>query len=75
MNPHDRDNLNYIMSLNDEEFDSWALGMPDDDIKYAIEIIQAARLELAEQEEALLDEVAAENNFAEANAVLQKFRL
>ena len=75
MNPHDRDNLNYIMSLNDEEFDSWALGMPDDDIKYAIEIIQAARLELAEQEEALLDEVAVENNFAEANAVLQKFRL
>ena len=75
MNPHDRNNLNYIMNLNDCDFDSWAMELSNDDISYAIEIIQQARLDLIEQEEKLLDDVAAETNFAEANAVLQKFRL
>lgn len=75
MNEHDRNNLRYIMSLNDFDFDSWAMELSNDDISYAIEIIQQARLDLIEQEEKLLDEIAAENNFAEANAVLQKFRL
>lgn len=75
MNQHDRDNLRYFMGLDEYEFDCWAMELSNDDISYAIEIIQQARMELIEQEEKLLDEIAAEANFAEANAVLQKFRL
>ena len=74
MNEYDRNNLHYIMSLSDKEFDEWSLEICDDDIKYAIEIIQAARVELAMQEQELLDNQE-ELNLAEANAVLKKFML
>ena len=59
MNEHDRNNLRYIMGLDDYEFDTWSMELSNDDISYAIEIIQQARLDLIEQEEKLLDEVDA----------------
>jgi len=74
MNPYDQDQLNFIMSLSDQEFDAWAMSLPNDDIKYAIELIQAARLEAAIQEQELLDALE-DSDLAEANAVLSKFRL
>lgn len=79
MNSHDRDNLQFILSLNDEEFDAWTDEMTDDDIQYAMEILQAARKELADQEQSLTEaEIECEleySNFAQAHIVLQKFRL
>ena len=75
MNKHDRDNLQFIISLNDEQFDDWASEMTDDDILYAIEILQAARMELVEQEQALMEYDLVDSDLVEARAVLQKFRL
>jgi hypothetical protein len=74
MNPYDRSQLNYIMSLDDQQFELWALSIPNDDIQYAIELIQAARLEAAVQEQELLD-LLEDSDLAEANAVLKKFML
>jgi len=75
MNDHDRNNVNFIMTLDDTQFDNWAENMSNDDIKYAIEIIQAARLELAEQENALMEAELEESTLDEARAVLKKFML
>ena len=75
MNKHDRDNLQFIISLNDEQFDDWASEMTNDDIQYAIEILQAARMELVEQEQSLMEFDLADSDLAEARSVLQKFRL
>ena len=75
MNDHDRNNLRFIMSLDDEQFDVWSENIADDDIRYAIELIQQARLELAEQECNLLEFDLVDSDFAEARAVLNKFRL
>lgn len=75
MNDHDRNNLRFIMSLDDEQFDVWSENIADDDIQYAIELIQQARLELAEQECNLLEFDLVDSDFAEARAVLNKFRL
>ncbi len=75
MNPYDQDQLNFIMSLSDEEFDAWAMSIPNDDIQYAIELIQAARLLNAIQEQELLDELDEFDCLAEARAVLKKFML
>ena len=63
------------MSLDDEQFDVWSENIADDDIQYAIELIQQARLELAEQECNLLEFDLVDSDFAEARAVLNKFRL
>lgn len=74
MNKHDRSQFDFIMSLSDEEFTEWALSIPDDDVEYAIELIQQARLELSIVEHELLDNLE-QSDLAEARAVLQKFRL
>jgi len=74
MNKHDQDNLNYIMSLDDEQFEAWASEATDDDIKYALEILQAARVERTMQEHELMD-ILQDSDLTEARAVLQKFML
>ena len=74
MNSYDRNNLNYIMSLDDQEFEAWALSVPDDEIQYAMELIQTARTERFVIEQELLDALE-ESDLSEARAVLQKFRL
>lgn len=74
MNDYDRSQFDFIMGLSDEEFDKWALSIPDDDIQYAIELIQQARLELTMIEHDLLDNLE-QSDLTEARAVLQKFRL
>jgi len=74
MNKHDREQLNYIMSLSDEAFEVWALSVPEDDIRYAMELIQAARVESFMIEQELLDNLE-DSDLAEANTVLKKFML
>ncbi len=74
MNDYDRNNLNYIMGLDSQQFDDWANTVSDDDIEYAIELIQQARLEISMQAHELSDNLE-QSDLAEARAVLQKFRL
>lgn len=78
MNKHDQDNVNFIMSLDDEQFEIWADSATEDDIQYALEILQAARVERMFQEQDLLEELLdriVEADLSEARAVLQKFML
>lgn len=72
MNPYDLNNLSYIMSLNNEQFDEWMLTVSDDDINYAIEIIQARRAELIMAEHDLLED---ELDVTEAATLLKKYTL
>lgn len=72
MNPHDLNNVRYIMSLTDDQFNEWADTLTDDDLSYAMEILRAARVENIRQELDLLDEV---ENLSEAQDVLSKFML
>ena len=74
MNKYDRSQLDYIMSLSDEEFDAWATSVSSDDIRYAMELIQAARTESFLQEQELLDAME-DSDLSEARAVLKKFML
>lgn len=57
MNKHDMDNLEYIRSLNEEQFDAWSESLSLDDLQYAIDLLKAARTELTLQELELTDEV------------------
>lgn len=75
MNDYDRNNLNFIMSLDDEQFEAWTREISDDDIQYAIELIKQSRVEIADQAQALTEANLVDSDFAEANAVLKKFML
>lgn len=72
MNQHDRDNLNFIMSLDEEGFDKWYATLSDDDVDYALEIIQAGRAELMLQAAELSDNV---EDTTLAKDALKKFML
>jgi len=74
MNDHDRNNLNYILSLNEGEFEFWLVDLSEDDQLYALDLIRRARLEMLEQEAELLNELT-EEDLTLANQVLAKFRL
>jgi len=77
MNNWDRNNLNYLMGLSEEEFDEFMATMPDDDIEYAIELIQTRQAENLVELEELRDIVFKENgmDLSQAQSVLARFRL
>jgi hypothetical protein len=75
MNNYDRTQLNFIMNLSDEDFEAWADQVDADDIQYAMELIQQARLEMALQEQELMEADLEDSDFAEARAVLKQFTL
>jgi hypothetical protein len=68
MNDYDRSNFEFIMSLSPQQFDEWYASISLDDIEYAIELCQAARLEMALNTDAVKD-------LTEANNALKKFML
>ena len=74
MNDRDRNNVNFIMNLSTEDFDSWSLELSDDNLQYALELLRQARIENLMQEQELLDALE-ESDFVEANSVLKKFML
>ena len=75
MDKWDRDNLNFLLNVDDETFEDFLSQSSDDDIDYAIELIQTHKAELIARELELQDELADEDGLDEAQAVLAKFRL
>lgn len=79
MNDWDKSNLQFLLSLKTkEDWEDWAKYCEQDDFLYAIEIVRTAQAELMVQVMELEEEEAEEQGkkeFAEANAVLSKFRL
>ena len=72
MNKHDRDNYIFLMSLSPQQFDEWFMTIDEDDVQYAMELIQMARLEIAEQMATLLDDV---QDVSDASKLLKRFTL
>jgi len=61
MNDYDRNNLNYIIGLTDDQFTEWAESLDQEDRMYAVQLIQRYRVEqdveLMDLEERLQEEV------------------
>lgn len=68
MNDYDRSNFEFIMSLSPQQFDEWYASISLDDVEYAIELCQSARLEMVLNADAVKD-------LTEANTVLKNFML
>lgn len=78
MNPHDRANLNFLMSADLDTIIKWYTSVSVDDIQYAIELIEQANEELGFNslmqagELSLTDEVL---DTSEAKTLLSQFTL
>lgn len=77
MNQHDRDNLKFLLSADEHTFQEFLEQSNDDDIDYAIELIQRHKAELMVHEMALEESVDEEMglDLTEAQSVLARFRL
>jgi hypothetical protein len=67
MKQQDLDNLGFLMNLSEEDFDLWLEEASDDDVEYALEIIQYAKRDYLMKEFELLDSC---DNTDEANSVI-----
>ena len=72
MNDWDKNNLQFILSLSPKEFEDWYECLDDDDIAYAMEILQQARTEVNLQLVSLNDDV---EDLSAAKNVLKQFTL
>ena len=72
MNDHDRNNLQFIMSLDEDGFDKWSVTLSEDDVDYALELLKVARTEIMMQHASLIDEV---EDCTEAQNILKGFML
>lgn len=69
MNDHDRKNIEFIMSLNDEQTRKWVSTLSADDHAYALEIIGDRLNELYDQ---LVEvELADMTDYPDADAVIR----
>lgn len=68
MNNWDRDNLNFLLTIDSETFEDWLQQADADDVDYAIELLRAAKSELIVEQMEVLDtvqDVDIANNFIE----------
>lgn len=72
MNDHDRNNLNFLLSVTPDVFDDWMNQADIDDIDYALELLSTHRSELVVKELELEDAV---EDTAQALSILKSFML
>jgi hypothetical protein len=72
MNDRDKNNLQFILSLDEEGFEDWYVTLDQDDMDYAMELLQQARTEVALQIASLHDDI---EDVSDAKSVLKQFTL
>lgn len=75
MDKWDRDNLNFLLTVDEDTFDEFMAQSSEDDIQYAIELIQTHKAELLTRQLELEDALVEETGLDQARAVLNRFRL
>jgi hypothetical protein len=72
MNEHDRGNLQFLLTADETVMQEWYNQVSQDDIEYALELLQMANAELTVKEMELAE--AAENlDLTQAQAILSRF--
>lgn len=77
MNDWDRDNLEFLMSIGQKEFEAWMDQADQEDIAYAMQLIRQARTENMVQEMELKDSMEfyeKKNDFPDAKSVIDKIK-
>lgn len=72
MNNFDRDNLDFFLHIDEQEFEEWMEQASDRELQYAMQLIRQSRRELLEQELSLIDTI---DDTKQASAILKKFTL
>lgn len=71
MKKRDRDNLKFLMTIDEKTFDDWLNHADDDDLEYALQLIKIAKIELLTRQLDLIDEV---KDFSDAKEVIERIK-
>jgi hypothetical protein len=76
MNQHDRDNLNFLLSIDNGTFKDWYNKVDQDDRQYARELLNTYSIELKERSLELLVEaqLALDPNYTLAKSVIDSVK-
>jgi hypothetical protein len=76
MNQHDRDNLNFLLSIDNGTFKDWYNKVDQDDREYARELLNTYSIELKERSLELLVEaqLALDPNYTLAKSVIDSVK-
>lgn len=75
MKKHDRDNLKFIMTCSEKDFDSWMNEATNDDVEYAMELIRQAKTELMIEEMELHETaIMFEDDVMDAKQILERIK-
>jgi len=72
MNDHDRNNLNFLLTVSQKVFEEWFDQADQDDVDYALELLAKRKAELTLQELEFADDV---EDTTQANSLLKGFML
>lgn len=71
MNDWDKDNLHFLLTVDSEVFEDWLNQADEDDVAYAIELLQQAKTDLIVEKIEYLDNVL---DVSDAKDILKKIR-
>lgn len=72
MNDWDKNNLQFILSLDEDGFEDWYATLDPEDMDYALELLKMARTEVAVQLASLHDDL---DDVSDAATLLKQFTL
>lgn len=72
MNEKDLENLQFILQSDEASFDLWLEKASDDDVEYALGLIQQAKKDYMMKELELMD--SEEFDLSEANSVIERIK-
>ena len=73
MNKNDREYFNFIMSLNEEQFERWMESIDQTQVDYAIKLMHIGRRENFLKEMELMENTGSDK-FTQAKAIIDRIR-
>lgn len=75
MKKYDRDNLKFIMTCSEKDFDAWMNEATNDDVEYAMELIRQAKSELLIEEMELHETaIMFDDDVVDAKQILERIK-
>ena len=71
MNERDKENLHFLLNVDEETFRDWLSKSDNDDLEYALELVRMAKIEMVAKEIEKLDEV---KDFSLAKSIIDKIK-
>ena len=71
MNSRDKENLQFLMNIDEDTFNDWLSKADNDDLEYALQLIRMAKLDLIVKKIEIMDNVS---DTTDAKSIIEKIK-